>query len=92
MRERNEYYFKGKRFATINALIEYAAEWGQLPLDEETADNELDRIKRDIVMNIFLLGREFNNYDFNTICNDIFYYAIDRIAEYEKEKVSANKP
>lgn len=76
------YYFQGLWFDTLEEMVEYVKEWNNLPLDQQTAERVGDRIKKDIVMNVFLNGPRFKNYEFSLYMEKVFLYSHKLLHEY----------
>lgn len=82
----NEFYFQGKSFDNEEDFWAWTKEWKTLPLDQETADRQLNMLKKDIIMNVFLRGIEFNNDEFSSYLEKIFEFSINKLQVYDKEK------
>jgi len=78
---KDNYYFQDKWFETPEEMFKYMYEWRDFPLNQETSERILEQFKKDIVMNVFLLGRTFNNIDFTRYIEKIFEFAIKTLNE-----------
>lgn len=76
MKEDSEFYFSGKTFNDQEEFFKWVEEWGLKELDQESAERQLDVLKKDIIMNIFLRGKKFTNNEFRQYVNRIFEIAI----------------
>lgn len=74
--QKDQFYFQGKYFDNEKEFFEYARAWLEFPLDQQTAERELDTLKKEIVMNIFLRGVKLNNGQFRELLNKIFEFTI----------------
>lgn len=79
MSEKDQFYFQGKYFDNSEDMFEYAKEWLKISLDQETAERQLNSLKKDIIMNIFLRGIEFNNREFNAYIERIFQFSMKEL-------------
>lgn len=80
--EKNQFYFEGKTFVKKEEFWNYVKEWGNLPLDETTASNQLDILKKEVMMNIFLRGIKFKNWEFRKFLGEmlmVFVKVMDEI-------------
>lgn len=77
----NKFYSEGKFFDTFEEVLEYSKKWNDFDLDTLTADRHLDRLKKDITMNIFMRGIKFTNSEFIKYINSIFEFAIKTLPE-----------
>lgn len=73
---KDQFYFQGKNFDDFDEMINYAEDWKALPLDQETAERILDRLKKEIVTNVFLIGKPMNNLEFSAYVEMIFEFSI----------------
>lgn len=79
------FYFQGKYFETDQEMFDYAIKWNYEQLTEETAERILSTLSRDIVMNIFLRGLEFDNSGFTSYIDRIFEFSMKTLMEFKKE-------
>jgi len=80
--EKNTFYFQGKYFDNEEDFWNYSKEWRFLPLDQETADRNLNTLKKEIIMNIFLRGIEMDNMQFSALLNRIFEFVINDLDRF----------
>lgn len=71
-----DFYFQGKWFDSSEEMFEYAREWRSFPLEQECAERIVDTLKKDIIMNVFLMGAKFNNNEFSNYVENIFQYSM----------------
>lgn len=80
--EKNKYelYSEGKYFDNDEDFWKWIKEWQFLPLDQETADAQLNTFKNDIIMNIFLKKPvQMNNGEFRVLLNKLFEFTMKYI-------------
>lgn len=80
--EKNTFYFQGKYFDNEEDFWNYSKKWRFLPLDQETADRNLNTLKKEIIMNIFLRGIEMDNMQFSALLNRIFEFVINDLDRF----------
>ncbi|HEX4374900.1 MAG TPA: hypothetical protein VHZ50_16465 [Puia sp.] len=73
---KDDYYFRGKYFDKFEDMLKYSTEWKNFNLNPETAEGILDRLKKDIVLNIFLRGSSFTNAEFSDYVEGLFIFAM----------------
>ena len=78
-KSKNQFYFQGKWFDDSEAMFKYAEEWKSFPLDEETAKRIVDRLKNEIVMNVFLIGKPMSNIEFSAYVEKIFEFSMKNL-------------
>jgi|KBSMisStandDraft_5_1062788.scaffolds.fasta_scaffold59597_8 hypothetical protein len=76
LKNEKNFYFQGKWFDTSEELFDYSRRWNDFHLNQETAERLLDRLKKDIVLNVFLHGKSFTNSEFSEYLNRIFNFSI----------------
>ncbi len=84
--QKDQFYFEGKYFSNQEDMFEYVKEWQKMPIDQETADRILDRLKKDIRMNVFLRGNGFDNAGFSNYVERIFLCSMNELNKMEDEK------
>ncbi len=80
---KDQFYFQGKYFDNQEDFWKYVNEWGLLALNQETAERQMDTLKKEIIMNIFLRGIELKNIDFRNYVNKIFEFAMIQLDHAE---------
>ena len=76
---KDQYYFQGKYFDDSDQMFEYAKNWQNQNLDQETAERQLKALSKDIIMNVFLRGIKFKNNEFNAYLERIFQFAMNEL-------------
>ncbi len=76
---KNRFYFQGEFFETSEEMFEYATKWQSFPLDQKTAERILKGLNKDIIMNIFLVGKPFTNQEFNEFAEKLFQYSMQEL-------------
>jgi hypothetical protein len=91
--KKDQFYFEGKYFDNEEEFWKWTKEWQFLPLDQETADRQINTLKKDIIMNIFLRGVEMSNVEFRTFLNRVFEFAMKDLNLWDiyKEEMSGIK-
>ncbi len=79
MNEKNQFYFQGRMFDSYEQFMEFAKVWPSLELTQEAAERILDFQKKDIIMNIFLMGRVLTNDEFTKVVEHGFYEMVKKI-------------
>lgn len=84
---KDKYYYQGKYFDSFDESFKYANEWQALPLDQETANRNLNTFKKEMIMNIFLMGVKMTNSEFNEFLERVFQFALHDLGlkTYKKE-------
>ena len=80
---KDNFYSQGKYFDNQEEFWKYVNEWGSIELNQETAYRQLDNLKKEIVMNIFLREIIFTNQEFVEYLSNIFNYAMNLISSNE---------
>lgn len=80
---KDQFYFQGKYFDNEAEFLKYAHDWLKFPLDQKTADRQINTLKKEIIMNIFLNGIKFNNEEFQQYINKIFEFAVNQLPGWE---------
>lgn len=76
------YFHQQKFFENLEDFFKYAEEWPHRIMDQNTCENLMKSFSKDVMMNIFLLGREIKNGDMVVILEKLFYEFIKSI-EYK---------
>lgn len=71
----NKFYYKGKFFQDENGFFRYVKEWPKTPLTEESLEEMLNMLKKDILCNI-QYGIEIKNGDMNNLLEKTFLEAM----------------
>ena len=79
MNEKNQFYFQGKMFDSYEEFMEFAKVWPNMELTQEAAERILDGLKKDIIFNIFLMGRVLTNDEFTKVVEHGFYEMVKKI-------------
>ena len=69
-------YFMGKYFDTLEELIKYEVDWQTRPLDQESAEEMVKNLGKEIVMNALCICDTMTNLEFKNKLNEIFVYSI----------------
>jgi len=85
MEEKGQFYFQGSWFDSSEEMFEYVDKWQHFPLDQETAERILDRLKKDIVMNVFMTGQPFTNAKFSEYVERIFEFSMIELHSQKNE-------
>ena len=76
-------YFRGKVFFSLEELFEYQKEWGQKPLDIESAHQMMEELQRDILYNLFIREFPFSNQEFLNYAIEMFDLFVSRLTAKE---------
>ena len=87
---KNQFYFQGKMFDDSEEMFKYSEDWKTIPLDQETAERILDRLKKEILMNVFLIGKPMNNLDFSAYVERIFEFSMKNLTASEAKEILRN--
>ncbi len=66
------FYYKGKWFNTPEEMFEYAKEWNQTCISEESLNQIFKCLKKDILFNMGLFNFKINNSDLIEITESLF--------------------
>lgn len=72
---KNNFYYKGRFFEDENDFFEYVKRWPETILSEESLDEMLSLLKKDILVNL-QHGLEIKNGDMNTLLEKTFFEAM----------------
>lgn len=72
----NQIYYKGKWFQDLEEVALYQKEWNNFPIEEKTAEELFDRLKKDILTNVFIYSKNLKNQDFEDYLGKIFHFSI----------------
>lgn len=72
---KNNFYYKGRFFEDENDFFEYVKKWPETILSEESLDEMLSLLKKDILGNL-QFGLEIKNGDMNNLLEKTFFEAM----------------
>ena len=86
MKNEDQFYFQGKTFSKEQDFWAYVKEWGDLSLNEETASNQLDIFKKEVMLNLFLRGIKFKNWEFRKFLGEMLIVLVQEMDKTQENK------
>lgn len=86
-KKKDQFYFQGKYFDNEEDFWLWTKEWSFLTLDQETAERQLNMLKKDIIMNIGLRGKKFKNDEFREYVEKIFQFSMNELSRLQNETI-----
>ena len=77
----DNFFFEGQWFSSAEKMFEFAFKWNDLALDQQTAKSILDKLTKDIILNIFLRGVKFSNREFSNYIKKLFEFSIRNLPD-----------
>lgn len=78
------FFFNGKRFDTLEEMIEYSKEWNNKEIDQQSCKLILDILCRDIFTNISMYGLRLTNRKFSQMIEEIFLDFMKQLLDHKK--------
>jgi hypothetical protein len=79
MTDGNKFYYQGKYFDKQEDFWAYVKEWGNIELNQETAERLTKTLSKEIVMNAFFTNSCITNNEFSNLLHDTFMFFCARL-------------
>lgn len=77
--EKNEFYFQGKSYDTLDQLIKGAKEWRFMTLNQETCRSLLKTCCNNIMLTIFMNDVKLTNGDMRFLLEELFLELLQKV-------------
>lgn len=81
----DQFYFQGKYFDNQNEFWKYVREWNEMQTNQETIDRLMNKLKKDIQLNIGFYDIKITNSQLNVIIEHGFVMMMKKIMNVPKE-------